>query len=223
MGMEKEKRGCVRGIMVRGMMGSGIILRGIFRIPLTIIPLTSFLAMIDFDWPNASRPMARSPRPKWRMWSPCACPPEAYRHKRVLVIVPDGTRTAPIGLVFKALHAHLGGVTDKLDVLIALGTHQPMSEAAICQRLEISLEERAGTYRKVAFHNHAWDQPAALREIGSIPAAEISQLTGGLFAMDVPVEINRLVFEYDQSSLSGRCFRMKWSVFPAATNTFFRA
>jgi len=47
--MEKEKRGCVRGIMVRGMMGSGIILRGIFRIPLTIIPLTSFLAMIDFD------------------------------------------------------------------------------------------------------------------------------------------------------------------------------
>jgi len=35
--------------MVRGMMGSGIILRGIFRIPLTIIPLTSFLAMIDFD------------------------------------------------------------------------------------------------------------------------------------------------------------------------------
>jgi len=67
-----------------------------------------------------------------------ACPPEAYAHNRVLVIVPDGTRTAPIGLVFKALHAHLGGVTEKLDVLIALGTHQPMSEAAICRRLEIS-------------------------------------------------------------------------------------
>ena len=135
-----------------------------------------------------------------------ACPPEAFRHKRVLVIVPDGTRTAPIGLVFKALHAHLAGVTDKLDVIIALGTHQPMSEAAICQRLEISLEERAGMYRKVAFHNHSWDQPAALRELGSIPASEISQLTGGLFAMEVQVEINRLVFDYDQLVIIGPVF-----------------
>jgi nickel-dependent lactate racemase len=135
-----------------------------------------------------------------------ACPPENFRHKRVLVIVPDGTRTAPIGLVFKALHAHLADVTDKLDVIIALGTHQPMSEAAICQRLEISLEERAGTYRDVAFHNHTWDQPAALRELGSIPAAEISQLTGGLFAMDVQVEINRLVFDYDQIVIIGPVF-----------------
>src|SRR5580692_10359292 len=73
-----------------------------------------------------------------------ACHPEDFRNKRVLVIVPDGTRTGPIGLVFKALHAQIGGVADKLDVLIALGTHQPMSEAAICGRLEISLAERAG-------------------------------------------------------------------------------
>ena len=75
-----------------------------------------------------------------------SCPPEAWRHKRVLVIVPDGTRTAPIGMVFKALFAHLDGVAAKLDVLIALGTHQPMSEAAICRRLEISLA-RAGAER----------------------------------------------------------------------------
>jgi nickel-dependent lactate racemase len=135
-----------------------------------------------------------------------ACPRDALARKCVLVIVPDGTRTAPIGLVFKALHAHLGGVADKLDVLIALGTHQPMSEEAICRRLEISPEERAGTFGKVAFHNHAWDQPAELRVLGSIPAAEISQLTGGLFAMDVPVEINRLVLEYDQIIIIGPVF-----------------
>jgi nickel-dependent lactate racemase len=135
-----------------------------------------------------------------------ACPREDYRHKRILVIVPDGTRTAPIGLVFQTLHAHLGGVAGKLDVLIALGTHPPMSEAAICERLEITPEQRAETYRNVAFHNHAWDQPAALREIGSIPAAEISRLTDGRFAMDVPVEINRLVFEYDQIIIIGPVF-----------------
>jgi lactate racemase len=135
-----------------------------------------------------------------------ACPPADYRGKRVLVIVPDGTRTAPIGMVFKALFSHLGAVTDKLDVLIALGTHQAMTEAAICGRLEISMEERRGVYGKVAFHNHAWDDPAALREIGVIPAREISQLTNGLFAMDVPVEINRLVFEYDQLIIVGPVF-----------------
>src|SRR5688572_1199019 len=28
-----------------------------------------------------------------------ACPEEAYRARRVLVIVPDGTRTAPVGLL----------------------------------------------------------------------------------------------------------------------------
>src|SRR5665213_399611 len=70
-----------------------------------------------------------------------ACPPSGYRGKRVLVIVPDGTRTAPIGLIFKALFSRIGAVTDKLDVLIALGTHPPMNEAAICGRLEISIEE----------------------------------------------------------------------------------
>ena len=135
-----------------------------------------------------------------------ACPAEMFRHKRVLVIVPDGTRSAPVGAVFKALYAQLGSVAEKLDVLIALGTHQPMSEAAICQRLEISLDERKETYRNVAFHNHAWDQPAALRELGIIPAAEISELTGRLFSMDVPVEVNKLVFEYDHIVIIGPVF-----------------
>jgi lactate racemase len=135
-----------------------------------------------------------------------ACQPADYRGKRVLVIVPDGTRTAPIGLIFKALFSRIGAVTDKLDVLIALGTHPPMSEAAICARLEISMAERQGVYGKVTFHNHSWDDPAALREIGVIPATEISQLTNGLFAMDVPVEINRLVFQYDQIIIIGPVF-----------------
>jgi len=135
-----------------------------------------------------------------------ACPTENFRQRRVLVIVPDGTRTGPVGVVFKALFAQIGHVTDKLDVLIALGTHQPMSEAAICQRLEISLEERRGAYGKVAFHNHAWDKQEELRQIGTLTAAEISRLTDGRFAVDVPVEINRLLFDYDQIIIIGPVF-----------------
>jgi len=36
------------------------------------------------------------------------CPAKDYRGKRVLLIIPDGTRTAPIGLLFKILHAQIG-------------------------------------------------------------------------------------------------------------------
>jgi nickel-dependent lactate racemase len=135
-----------------------------------------------------------------------ACPSAAYRGQRLLVIVPDGTRTAPIGLVFKALFAQVGAAAARVDVIIALGTHQPMSEEGICQRLEISIEERRARYRRVGFFNHAWDNPSALKEIGAIPAEHIRQLTGGLFALEVPVEINRMVLEYDQLIIIGPVF-----------------
>ena len=135
-----------------------------------------------------------------------ACPPAAYRDKRILLIIPDGTRTAPIGMVFKALQARLGPVVARLDVMIALGTHQPMTEEAICQRLEISPDERRATYGRVRFFNHEWNNPEALREIGSIPADTISQLTDGLFAMEVPVEINARLFNYDQVMMIGPVF-----------------
>src|SRR5262245_60734808 len=61
-----------------------------------------------------------------------------YRNSRVLLIVPDNTRTAPVGLIFRALFDAIGGVARCFDVLIALGTHQPLAESAIRQRLEIN-------------------------------------------------------------------------------------
>jgi nickel-dependent lactate racemase len=124
----------------------------------------------------------------------------------VLLIVPDGTRTAPVGLLFQALHEQIGRVARAFDVLVALGTHQPMSEAAICQRLEISEDQRRSAYGRVRFFNHSWDNPAALKQVGTLTAAEVSELTDGLFSMDVPVEINRLLFDYDQVIIVGPVF-----------------
>jgi nickel-dependent lactate racemase len=135
-----------------------------------------------------------------------ACPVKDYRNKKVLLIVPDGTRSAPVGLLFQALHRQMGDATQAFDVLIALGTHQPMSESAICRRLEISEAERRETYRRVRFFNHAWNNPAALKRIGVIAAEEINRLSNGLFAMDVPVEVNRMVFDYDQIIIVGPVF-----------------
>ena len=135
-----------------------------------------------------------------------ACPASAYRNKRILLIVPDGTRTGPIGLMFQTLHRQIGQATKALDVLIALGTHQPMSDAAICQRLVISTGERRETYRRVRFFNHAWNDPSSLRRIGVLPASEINTLSNGLFALDVPVDVNRMIFDYDQIIIIGPVF-----------------
>jgi nickel-dependent lactate racemase len=135
-----------------------------------------------------------------------ACPAADYRGKRVCLIVPDGTRTAPVGLMFKTLFAHLAPETRKFDVMIALGTHPPMPDEAINARVEITADERATTYRSVEFINHEWDNPAALRDLGAIPAAEINALSGGLFSMDVPVHINKRLFDYDQLIIVGPVF-----------------
>ncbi len=135
-----------------------------------------------------------------------ACPAPDYRDQRTLLIVPDSTRTAPVGCIFRALHQHLATCTKRFDVIVALGTHQPMSEAAICRRLEITESERATTYSGVRFFNHAWNDPAALASVGTISASEVKELTAGLFELEVPVEVNRRLFDYDRLIIIGPVF-----------------
>ena len=40
-----------------------------------------------------------------------ACPEKSYQGKKVLLIVPDATRTAPVGLLFKTIFKQIGSVT----------------------------------------------------------------------------------------------------------------
>jgi len=126
--------------------------------------------------------------------------------KRILLIVPDATRSCPLGSVFKEVHRQLHGTVGALDVMIALGTHPPMSEEAICERLEITPRERGEAYASVRFLNHEWDNPAALRRIGTLSAEETEELSGGHFSMEVPVEINARLFDYDEIVIIGPVF-----------------
>ncbi len=135
-----------------------------------------------------------------------ACEGSGWAGKKVLVIVPDATRTAPVGPVFQALHEAVAGSCAAFDVMVALGTHPPMTEEGICERLEITMDERRGRYAGVGFFNHEWDNPEALELLGSIPAAEIEALSGGLFSMDVPVSINRRLLGYDRVVIIGPVF-----------------
>src|SRR5260221_9944647 len=82
-----------------------------------------------------------------------ACPAKDYKDKKVLLIVPDATRTCPLGMLFAGLFDQIGAATKRFDVMIALGTHQPMSEEAISARLAILLQEPRGKYAAVWFFN----------------------------------------------------------------------
>lgn len=134
--------------------------------------------------------------------------------KRVLVIIPDGTRTAPIALMYRLLQAQLGPRVARLDFLIALGTHKPMSEEAINRLvgLPAGVSEADAQRLRAARHpnstvlNHRWDLPESFVTIGTIGEAETALLTGGLLAAEVPVSLNRLIFAYDQLIILGPVF-----------------
>ena len=98
-----------------------------------------------------------------------------YSGRRILVIVPDHTRSGPVGEVFGMLFDRLDDKVAALDVLVALGTHPPMAEEAICARLCIPVEQRRTRYSKVRLFNHEWDKPETFRDLGVIPASEIEE------------------------------------------------
>ncbi|MCB9129543.1 MAG: DUF2088 domain-containing protein [Anaerolineales bacterium] len=141
--------------------------------------------------------------------------------QRVLLIVPDGTRSGPIDLMFRLLHDLLAERVAALDVLIALGTHQPMSDEAIQRRLGTTAEEMAGRYAAVRVFNHHWEDPATFRTLGVIPSAEIEHLSRGLLSMDVPVTVNKLVFDYDQLIVCGPVFPHEVVGFSGGNKYFF--
>ena len=135
-----------------------------------------------------------------------ALEPAAYEGKRLLVVIPDGTRTAPIALFYRLLYERLGSVVERLDYLIALGTHQPMGAAAIAKLVGADESERATRYPKAAVFNHRWDLPDTLVPVGTIPAEEMLELTGGLVERETIITINRMIFDYDELFILGPVF-----------------
>ncbi|MGA2171869.1 MAG: lactate racemase domain-containing protein [Sedimentisphaerales bacterium] len=123
--------------------------------------------------------------------------------KSILLIVPDNTRSGPVGEVFRAIFDCIGADVKQLDVLVALGTHPSISDEQICVRLGMTAGERNGKYKRVRFFNHQWDNPEKFTFIGKIKAAEIKELTGGLFSQGVDVTINSMILNYDEFFILG--------------------
>ncbi len=126
--------------------------------------------------------------------------------KRVLAIVPDQTRTAPIDRMFRVLHDLMTPEVKSFDVLIALGTHPPMSDEAINQRLGITASDRLNRYAATRFFNHHWNDPSQLISIGSLTDEEVERISGGLMRERVEITVNKLVLDYDMLLVVGPTF-----------------
>ncbi|OHB57790.1 MAG: hypothetical protein A2173_00225 [Planctomycetes bacterium RBG_13_44_8b] len=129
-----------------------------------------------------------------------------YTGKKILLIIPDNTRSGPIGDIFKIIYDCLKQNVKSIDCLIALGTHPPLAEEQICKRLDITLNERHSKYAQVKFFNHNWQDDQTFTTIGKITADEIAQISDGLFREEVDVAINKLIFEYDEFFIVGPVF-----------------
>ena len=137
--------------------------------------------------------------------------------KKVLVIIPDNTRTLPMPTFFETISTHLSPRVREVTFLVALGTHPPLSE----DELRIHLGSRMNDFRNVHIVQHEWDNPAALTQVGTITRAKMEEISAGLLSEEVPVTINRAVLKHDLVIILGPVFPHEVVGFSAGHKYFF--
>lgn len=126
--------------------------------------------------------------------------------KRVLVLIPDATRTCPLPSMFRLLYERLAPRVRTLSFLVALGTHPALSENELCRLVGITGNELRSRFPGARLCNHLWKTPSELVTVGSLAAPEVERISGGLFRMDVTVTCNRMVRENDFLLIVGPVF-----------------
>ena len=134
---------------------------------------------------------------------------DKFRNQRVLVLIPDHTRSLPLPFLFRALVEILCD-TRQLDFMIALGTHPPLSERRINKLVGVNSEERKTDFKRIRLLNHAWNEPSALTTIGTMKQDEIQHIAGDSWHESLPdkveIRINKAALEYDHILILGPTF-----------------
>jgi lactate racemase len=143
----------------------------------------------------------------------------SFDNKRVLVIIPDGTRTMPMAQMHSALQELLRPRTKVLDYLVALGTHPPMNDTQLSKLMGHSVVD--GKIGESRIFNHRWEDPETFTYFGSIPASEIASITKGLMSQDVRVTLNRIILDYDHLVICGPVFPHEVAGFSGGNKYFF--
>ena len=77
--------------------------------------------------------------------------------KRVLIVIPDGTRTMPMALMFELLQEAIAEWAARCDYLVALGTHPHMSDEQLTKLMGKPVEN--GMCGRTRIFNHHWENP----------------------------------------------------------------
>ena len=132
-----------------------------------------------------------------------------FKGQRVLVLIPDHTRSLPLTLLFPLIVTALQD-TRQLDFMVALGTHPPLPENRLCELVGIDPEDRANRYKGIGLLNHSWSDPKALKTIGVLKHDRIKELAGDFWhpslKKDIPVRVNQAALGYDHLIILGPTF-----------------
>jgi nickel-dependent lactate racemase len=150
-----------------------------------------------------------------------------FQDQRVLVLIPDHTRSLPLPMLFRALVDQIAreGGAARLDFMVALGTHPALDAESLRRLVGISAQEQTTTFRDIGLLNHAWDDPAALTTLGTLGPERIKAIAGTNWHPSLPshvaVKVNRAVRDYDRVVVLGPTFPHEVVGFSGGAKYFF--
>jgi lactate racemase len=139
----------------------------------------------------------------------CRALERRFTHQRVLVLIPDHTRSLPLAPLFRALVEILHD-TRQLDFMVALGTHPALMEESLNNLVGITADERKTKFASIGLINHAWDEPSELATLGIMEQDQIKAIAGERWHPSLPnrvdVRINKRALQYDHLLILGPTF-----------------
>ena len=114
--------------------------------------------------------------------------------RSLCLVVPDATRQCPLPELLGAVWRAAKGRVSSCQAVVALGTHAPMTEAAM--RTLVGVDD-------LPVVNHEWWDDDTFVHLGTLSADDVGRWSDGLLAEDVPIRLNRLVVESDITLIVG--------------------
>ncbi len=105
--------------------------------------------------------------------------------KKVLIIPPDFTRYHSMAGMITEIYYNKLKDTSKIDILPALGTHDPMTRDECV--------EMFGSVPYELLIEHDWENDVV--KIGEVPASFVNEVSEGFVNQSIPVEVNKLLLD----------------------------
>lgn len=114
--------------------------------------------------------------------------------RSLCVVVPDATRNCPLPLLISAISDAVRSRVSALQVVVALGTHAPMSQDAMTALVgDPTLDVR----------NHEWWDDATFAHVGTLDSPTVARVSDGMLDRPAEVRVNRMVVDSDVTLIVG--------------------